>query len=190
MVAGEPAAEPSARPARRVYRRRLLLVLSALLLAFCASGLLAARHAARQAHLDQLRGYVERALAQGWTETASWSNLPPSDRRTVCLALLRIPELGWDGTLDDAWLSFLLIDLLQTSRADGDRALAARELGGLATRTRLADPEQRVLPAGLQPVAAALLEAQDRDPSPRVRTAAAAALLRLRPVARSFEIGE
>jgi len=190
MVADEPAADSPARPARRVYRRRLLLVLSLLLLAFGAGGLLAARRAARRDHLARLRVHIASAATQGWTETATWANLGPSDRRTVALTLLRLPRVVWDGTLDDAWLTFLLIELLQSGRVPADRALAARQLGELAARTRLVDPTHRVLPAGLQPATTALLEALDRDPSPRVRTAAAAALLRLRPVARSFEIGE
>ena len=190
VVADETGSDPPPRPARRVYRRRLLLVLGGLLLAFGASGLLAARISARRQHLAELRGYLDQAVESGRTETASWANLPPADRRAIALALLRLPEVQWDGTLDDAWLTFLLIDLLQAGYRPADRALAARQLGELATRTRFADPLQRVLPAGLQPATSAMLLAQDRDPSPRVRTAAAAALLRLRPVARSFQIGD
>lgn len=175
-------------PRRRPYRRRIGIVLAAIVIAALAIGQVSARRAAWRNHLERLRAEAEVCLASGRALAGNWPRLPLDDRRSVCLVLLAAPDLTWDATLEQAWLVDLLADILTNASRPIDRARAARALGQIAGRTALGDGSAS-LPAGLEPAATALLNRVDRDPEGLVRSAAAAALMRVRPVARSYGLG-
>lgn len=176
----------SGEPRRRPYRRRVLLVLGAIIVLAVLAGVISARRAERQAHLDLLRDHLERCRQMGRVTATDWRTLPPGDRRALVLVMLDLPELTWDASLDDAWLVDLLLWVLHDDHNPNRRARAARALGELGVRTVLDLRPDAPVPAGLAPAVAGLERVAEVEPRRQVRSAAVAALLRMRPVLRAY----
>ncbi len=172
---------------RRPYRRRVVLVAAVLALIAGALGAWSERAAARQRYVDRLAAHVDTCRRAHRVSSSAWWRLAPSERQLVALALLADGTIVWDVSLDEAWVVDLLAGILLTNRRAECRVAAARALGEMASRTAA---EADDLPPGLDLAANALLAAEERDASPTVRCAAAAAALRIRPLARRYGLGQ
>jgi hypothetical protein len=163
----------------------LALVVVALAAA-ALGGVLAAQRAARNEHLAALRAHLDTCRQAGNALASPWLQLPPEDRLVVGRALLDEPGLRWSGSLHAAAATVVLVAVLQDDGAAVRRARAAHALGDLAAGTPLPVTRTLPLPVALDPAWSALNAAQVQDSSALVRTACAAALLRLRPVIRAY----
>ena len=178
------AAEPTApRP------RRLLLNLVAVVAVGAVVGCWTARQAAQRAVVRRLSAVMATCQTTGRISGAAWARLDPAERQAVCGALLAESAVDWDGSLDDGWLAAALLEILAHDSQTWRRARAARAVGDLASHTVVDEHSPGPAPPALRPALTALATAAEEDREPRVRTAAAAALLRLRPVARCYRLG-